>query len=90
MDRFTGLVDKNGKEIYEGDIIESEIKENSERGEFEDKLVKDKFIVEFHRGCFGKIGYHKDIKPLLVNLNYWTIKKYEVIGNIHENPELLK
>lgn len=65
--QFTGLLDKNGKEIYEGDIIQvftKELKEKAYTVVIQD-MVKDKF--------FG-VGNGEG----------------EVIGNIYENPELLK
>jgi uncharacterized phage protein (TIGR01671 family) len=74
--QFTGLTDKKGKEIYEGDIIKfgsqlgsiSEVKFIEKNGGF---LVKDKF------------GDWKWLYDVLGSTNS------EVIGNIYENPELL-
>ena len=73
--QFTGLLDKQGKEIYEGDIIEYD-------GGFDDAIA----VIDFLDGCFvicekreGKV-----IKLLKDD------KEIEVIGNIYENPELLK
>lgn len=79
--QFTGLHDKNGKEIYEGDIV--------------DCVVGEEFgncPVVFNEGCFSlsiKNGINKnhDYEPCLYEADSRFI---EVIGNIYENPEALK
>ena len=67
--QFTGLKDKNGKEIYESDIIFWEDKPS----------YKYNSEIKFEDGCFLPI----------CNLIRQKIS-FEVIGNIHENPELLE
>jgi len=75
--QFTGLKDKDGKEIYEGDIVQN-------IGMPEYQRVG---IVEFEGGKFIviPIKFIKD-KKYKGDLYYWD----EVIGNIYENPELLE
>jgi len=78
--QFTGLHDKNGKEIYEGDIV---------HGHWYDKSRVATII--FENGSFwikgsDMIGNTEGFQFLLGSI-YGGI---EVIGNIYENPELLK
>lgn len=75
-----GLRDKNGKLIFEGDIIQLEYT-GVNRG------VEGKAAVIFESGKFGiHWGWHKE----LVCLDGFANTTLEIIGNIHDNPELLK
>lgn len=78
--QFTGLYDKNGEEIYEGDIVR-----------FNQKfLIENILLVDYecsHRGGFSlctKEGYYGMFGDAWLEPFYC-----EVIGNIHDNPELL-
>jgi uncharacterized phage protein (TIGR01671 family) len=71
--QYTGLKDKNGKDIYEGDIV------------LYDDEHKEKHVISFGDGKFGI-----KLRGEFWSFNVRYIDEYEVIGNIHENPELLK
>lgn len=78
--QFSGLKDKNDREIYEGDIVDNVYIEG---------IQYPKGIVKFDSGCFVLVTKDKHIKyePCL----YEAWKEYiEVIGNIYENPEIMK
>lgn len=90
-DEFTGLKDKNGKEIYEGDILK--------RGK--DKLINQNgnewifvAVIEFANGQFGGATYpNRNHWIEISNLNSCDSDGGgydEVIGNIYENKDLLK
>lgn len=74
LEQFTGFTDKKGKEIYEGDIVQA--------GDY-------RLEIEFDEGQFGAaILVEQGNFYSLYHLS--TFKVFEVIGNIHENSELLK
>lgn len=97
----TGLRDKNGKLIYEGDIIEVQYigaQIALFRNEYSDQPKNERFAVIyddiFHQYCCINYEYRKTCE--VHSLDFYKIqintenKLYEVIGNVHRNPELLK
>lgn len=83
--QFTGLLDKNGKEIYEGDIIT--LKGNYPRVVLWDKMSWALMPTEY---------YHDEVFWVMnlqhPGLDWWEefADEFEIIGNIHDNPELIK
>ncbi len=82
ISQFTGLHDKNGKEIYEGDVCKLVKAPNMD-------FIKDKnpFEVRYGKGAqfYGYVdGWLEDV--YLYDLESY---EYEVLGNIYENPELI-
>jgi hypothetical protein len=75
IQQFTGLTDENRKEIYEGDIITDE--EGS------------KAVIVFENGTFCADFHRFDEEYDVVNI-YGNLQEINLIGNIFENPELLK
>lgn len=101
--QYTGLKDKNGNEIYEGDVIayaesldhemylESLDAPNEDYDEVHDEergVAKIIYGIADDYPAFDLDEHNFDINGLsaLVNYSYW----YEIIGNIHDNTELLE
>lgn len=72
--QYTGLKDKNGKEIWECDVVRNEA------------WNPELFVVKFERGEFYLDS--EEVKPYQTSIHY--VESFEVIGNIYENPELSK
>jgi len=99
IQQFTGLIDKNDKEIYEGDIVKIT------NIDTEEKFSPDVRILEVNWGgyddgeyvdnveCWMAGNYHS-VSELIRRTKYLGDNKWklsvEKIGNILENPELLK
>ncbi len=78
--QFTGITDKNGKEIYEGDILTDSWVDFSRKAAY---LT----VVKFKDGAFGFDLHFEGFTPMQQLIT--DSMKFEVIGNIHDNPELL-
>lgn len=81
IEQYTGLKDKNDKEIYEGDIIH--------RGRLPKVNVFRNSVIRFDKESVGFIATSTRNGARTIFDGY-TCDEIEVIGNIHENPELLE
>jgi uncharacterized phage protein (TIGR01671 family) len=81
--QFTGLHDKNGKEIYEGDIISSK-----KHPQIKHLIFYNEKQGKFMAGIYGKTNIY-DFGVCGVDIPAWMAEK-EVVGNIHDNPELIE
>ena len=74
--QYTGVTDRNGVKIFEGDIVDG--------GDFSAEYGYG--VIRWEDGAFEAAG--SDVAGTFYE-NYWGTD-FEVIGNIHENPELLE
>lgn len=83
--QFTGLCDKNGKEIFEGDIVDvydfTSVYASKYRGVV--KMYRGSWCVEYEDSILDMVAH-----PRLF-FDDFADRKADVIGNIHDNPELL-
>lgn len=73
--QYTGLTDKNGKNIFEGDILYSDI-------------CKSKVVVYDEESAAFCLYDKSIVSPQY--LGRYNTEYFEIIGNIHDNPEMLK
>ena len=75
--QFTGLVDKNGKKIFEGDVVMMTLPAAK---------MHWRAVCKFHSGAFGLVWHHMGERwQAFAGI---CNAEYEVIGNIYDNPEL--
>jgi uncharacterized phage protein (TIGR01671 family) len=91
--QYTGLKDKNEFEIYEGDIIKLDNEISVIR--FDEKTAR--FVIDDYgiQGCMMEYGWDESVGGFeVVDTNgfddFNDLSDIDVIGNIHEKPELLQ
>ena len=83
--QFTGLTDKNGRKIFEGDIIHLEYSQVFFGGVYFGEYTAE---VSYKEGCFITDGINNG-DEIETPLSGFDNDELEIIGNIHDNPELL-
>lgn len=76
--QYTGLVDKHGKKIFEGDIVVMTLPAAK---------MHWRAVCKFHSGAFGLVWHHMGVERWQAFAAICNAE-YEVIGNIYDNPEL--
>lgn len=75
--QYTGLTDKNGKKAFEGDI-------------FATKCNKGVIVFDDYYGTFGFQIWWRGFPDDYATFREFGKPEFEIIGNIHDNPELLE
>ena len=77
--QYTGLKDKNGKEVYEGDVIRQS----------SDLCIIESCVGGFDCQMLVELKNGGTLRGSVYNFSFLSEKYCEIIGNIYENPELL-
>ena len=87
--QYTGLIDKNGKKIFEGDIVKYR-----DEGYIVNGVVLFGLYASAGATFAGHEGFYLEWAEddgLRKDIGFWATKRpLEVIGNIHDNPELME
>lgn len=85
--QYTGLTDKNGKKIFEGDIVRATCTYNTGHGV---RKETNSYAVKYHENyCYFYLARRRNNLLFDGNWSYF-VDDFEVIGNIHDNPEFLE
>jgi uncharacterized phage protein (TIGR01671 family) len=94
--QFTGLTDKNGKKIFEGDILQYSIEED--QAVFVGAVKFGEFNPDGGALINTSVGFYVELVDqegkrtyMRKDIGFWVkFRGVEVIGNVHDNPELLE
>ena len=86
--QYTGLKDKNGKEIYEGDILKHSYWDRAPLDVYQqggkDEYIEEILIVKY------SVESGRYLTDSFTDIDIWICEDSEVIGNIYDNPELVE
>lgn len=90
--QYTGLKDKNGREIYEGDIVRF-VNFDSSGGQRADREITG--VIKYQSGLYeiwnnNESEFFESDGAFILNHAWLQDDEFEVIGNIYENPKLLE
>jgi uncharacterized phage protein (TIGR01671 family) len=86
LEQFTGLFDKNGKEIYEGDFLyDLEIEENENGSQ---PFYKVEYVDRLGCWCID-CSFSRNGSGYVSIADYFVKENLEIIGNSYQNPELI-
>ena len=80
--QYTGLTDKNGRKIFEGDIVKAVYKPKDE------DLTMDDFVIKWDKYYCKFVGHYMKKENVYNPLLFGSQNSFEVIGNIFDNTEL--
>ena len=81
--QYTGLKDKRGQRIFEGDLVQAVLPKTTAQMGFTWPIMP----VVFRDGTFGLLDHRDEVTPFR---SFAPRVTFEVLGNIHDNPELMK
>lgn len=97
--QYTGLTDKNGKKIFEGDIVKTQPfsdKPYSSKAKYKKHIGVVEYRIRHFKNHFYEQDYEAKWTVTIIDYGKFTCYnwneffKCEIIGNIHDNPELLE
>jgi uncharacterized phage protein (TIGR01671 family) len=88
--QYTGLTDKNGNKIWENDVVKKHFYTDYDACANSEEYTGKVEYLDFAWCITFEENKHKCVYPIFMAVEFKDAEYYEVIGNIFDNPELLK
>ena len=88
--QYTGLFDKNGNKIWENDVVKKHFYTDYDACANSEEYTGKVEYLDFAWCITFEENKHKCVYPIFMAVEFKDAEYYEVIGNIFDNPELLK